>query len=97
MSSRNRYLTSEELQKALAIPAACKIAQDLVQKGETNPIIIEKAAFKRLTQDAALRVQYLKVVHRETLGDVTKIISSECALALAVYLGNTRLIDNVDL
>jgi pantoate--beta-alanine ligase len=97
LSSRNRYLTPEELQKATAIPAACKVAQELVQKGETNPILIEKAAFKRLTLDASLRVQYLKVVHRETLSEVTKITPSECVLALACYLGNTRLIDNVDL
>jgi pantoate--beta-alanine ligase len=97
MSSRNRYLTPEELHKATAIPAACKVAQELVQKGETNPILIEKAAVKRLTQDASLRIQYLKVVHRETLSEVTKIIPGECALALACYLGNTRLIDNVDL
>ncbi|MEI6597439.1 MAG: pantoate--beta-alanine ligase [bacterium] len=97
LSSRNRYLTPEELQKATAISAACKVAQELVQNGETNPIRIEKAAIKRLTQDASLRVQYLKVVHRETLSEVTKIIPGECALALACYLGNTRLIDNVDL
>ena len=97
MSSRNRYLTPEELQKASAIPAACKVAQELVQKGETNPILIEKAALKRLTLDASLRVQYLKVVHRETLSEVTKITPGECVLALACYLGNTRLIDNVDL
>lgn len=97
MSSRNRYLTPEELQKATAIPAACRVAQELVKKGETNPILIEKAAVKRLTQDASLRIQYLKVVHRETLSEVTKIIPGECALALACYLGNTRLIDNVDL
>jgi len=97
MSSRNRYLTPEELQKATAIPAACKVAQELVKNGETNPILVEKAAIKRLTQDASLRIQYLKVVHRETLSEVTKIIPGECALALACYLGNTRLIDNVDL
>jgi pantoate--beta-alanine ligase len=97
LSSRNRYLTPEELQKATAIPAACKVAQELVKNGETNPILIEKAAIKRLTQDASLRIQYLKVVHRETLSEVTKIIPGECALALACYLGNTRLIDNVDL
>jgi len=97
LSSRNRYLTPEELQKASAIPAACKVAQELAQKGETNPILIEKAAFKRLTLDASLRVQYLKVVHRETLSEVTKITPGECVLALACYLGNTRLIDNVDL
>ena len=97
LSSRNRYLTPEELQKAAAIPAACKVAQELAQKGETNPILIEKAAFKRLTLDASLRVQYLKIVHRETLSEVTKITPGECVLALACYLGNTRLIDNVDL
>jgi len=97
LSSRNRYLTPEELQKAAAIPAAGKVAQELAQKGETNPILIEKAAFKRLTLDASLRVQYLKIVHRETLSEVTKIIPGECVLALACYLGNTRLIDNVDL
>jgi pantoate--beta-alanine ligase len=97
LSSRNRYLTPEELQKASAIPAACKVAQELVQKGETNPILIEKAALKKLTHDASLRVQYLKVVHRETLAEVNKITPNECVLALAVYLGSTRLIDNVDL
>lgn len=97
MSSRNRYLSTEEIQRALAIPAACKVAQDLVNKGETNPIIIEKAAFKRLTQDASLRAQYLKIVHRETLHEVTKIIPGQCVLAIACYLGNTRLIDNIDL
>ena len=66
-------------------------------KGKNNPILIGKAAFKRLKLDASLRVQYLKVVNRETLSEVAKILPGECVLALACYLGNTRLIDNVDL
>jgi pantoate--beta-alanine ligase len=94
MSSRNRYLSPEDFQRATAIPAALAEARRLVAAGETAAALIRAAAQACLARDSAIRPQYLELVDQETMAPVTLVTPGRCALAIACHLGNTRLIDN---
>lgn len=94
MSSRNRYLSPEDLQRATAIPAALALARALVTSGETDVAKVKAAVAGRLAAEATLRVQYVEVVDAETMAPVDRIAPGRCALAIAGHLGATRLIDN---
>lgn len=97
MSSRNRYLSPEDFQRATAIPAALAVARSLVQTGETAAAKVAAAVNTRLAAEPALLVQYLAIVDRETMAAVTVIRPGQTALAIACHLGPTRLIDNTEL
>lgn len=97
MSSRNRYLTAEQLAQAAAIPAAMAAAQALAQAGVTDAARLRSAAQAVLAGQPALKPQYCEVVDRETMAPVASIASRRCAIAIACHLGATRLIDNADL
>jgi pantoate--beta-alanine ligase len=94
MSSRNRYLSPEDLQRATAIPAALAVARGLVAGGETDAARVRSAVAARLAAEPALRVQYVGIVDAETMAPVDRIAPGRCALAVACHLGATRLIDN---
>jgi pantoate--beta-alanine ligase len=94
MSSRNRYLTPEDLQRAAAIPAALAMARDLVAGGETDAARVRAAVAARLGAEPALKLQYAEIVDAETMAPVTRLTPGRGALAIACHLGSTRLIDN---
>jgi pantoate--beta-alanine ligase len=97
MSSRNRYLSPEDFQRATAIPAALAEARRLVAAGTTDAGQVRAAVTARLAAEPALRLQYVELVDRETMAPVAQIAPGRCALAIACHLGNTRLIDNTEL
>jgi pantoate--beta-alanine ligase len=94
MSSRNRYLSPTEFQQATAIPAALQAAQQAVQHGEREAAKVQQLALARLQQEPALQLQYCEVIDADTLRPVTTITPGHTAVAIACYLGKTRLIDN---
>jgi pantoate--beta-alanine ligase len=97
MSSRNRYLTPEQLTQATAIPAAMEAAKSLARTGVTDASQLRAAAQAVLTAQPALKPQYCEVVDVETMAPVTSTAGKSCAIAIACHLGATRLIDNADL
>lgn len=97
MSSRNRYLSPEDFQRATAIPAALAEARRLVAAGTTDAGQVRAAVTARLAAEPALRLQYIELVDQETMAPVTLVTPGRCALAIACHLGNTRLIDNTEL
>lgn len=97
MSSRNRYLSPEDFQRATAIPAALAVARAVVQAGETSAVKVLAAVQARLAAEPALRTQYVEIVDRETMASVAVIRPGQTALAIACHLGPTRLIDNTEL
>ena len=97
MSSRNRYLSPADFERATAIPAALAVARTLVQGGETAATKVLAAVQARLAAEPALRVQYVEIVDRLTMAPVTAIQPGQAALAIACHLGPTRLIDNTEL
>lgn len=93
MSSRNTYLTEEERKIASAIPKSIELAQKLVDEGIVKTEEIEKRVLDFLGRSGITKVDYVKVVHSETLEDI-KMIESKALFALAVFVGKARLIDS---
>jgi len=97
MSSRNRYLSPEQLAQAAAIPAALAAAQALAKAGVTDAAKLRAAANDVLAAQPALKPQYCEIVDLETMAPVASTDGLRCAIAIACHLGATRLIDNADL
>ena len=97
MSSRNRYLSPEQLTQATAIPAALEAAKSLARAGVTDVAKLRAVANDVLAAQPALTPQYCEIVDLETMAPVTSTAGKSCAIAIACHLGATRLIDNADL
>ncbi|HEX5236478.1 MAG TPA: pantoate--beta-alanine ligase [Silvibacterium sp.] len=94
MSSRNRYLSPEERRQALVLSRALGDVSRLAENGEKSAKTLTAAGLARLATEPAIRVDYVSVVDPETLEDVADV-SDGALLAVAAYVGTTRLIDNV--
>jgi len=93
MSSRNRYLSPEERVQAVAISRALNEARQLVESGERNADTLRSTLHRVLEQAEISQIEYVRVVHPETLDDLDQIGDVGIAL-IAVQFGKTRLIDN---
>jgi pantoate--beta-alanine ligase len=93
MSSRNSYLDAAQRQTALRLNRSLATAQDLVEGGEKRSEVILERVRGVLENGGGVRLDYVELCHPETLGKVS-IVDSSVLLALAVYVGSTRLIDN---
>ena len=91
MSSRNQQLNSSERQAATALSRALFAARDRVQDGEASPLVVQSAVAPLLN---GIRVEYFSIVDPETLEPVERI-HGPVLIAAAVWIGSTRLIDNV--
>lgn len=96
LSSRNTYLSQEERAQALALPRALSAGRDMIIKGETDPQKVRLHIKQILESSPGIRVDYVEVVDGNDLSDLS-IIKGKVLLAAAVYVGKTRLIDNIDL
>lgn len=92
-SSRNAYLSAEERQSALRIPAALGEAGRLIAAGERSAGKIRDALEVLLSSVSAACVDYVAVVDPDTLQPLERL-TGRVVVALAVRIGSTRLIDN---
>jgi pantoate--beta-alanine ligase len=92
MSSRNRYLSSAEREQALAISQSLALADDLASEEEPAGRIAANIR-QHLATAGIRRIDYVAVVDPKTLDDV-KQINEPALVAIAAYVGETRLIDN---
>ena len=98
MSSRNRYLTPEERAQAPSLRRALLQARDrYVKDGERDPQVLRKLITDEIAAHAPLgRLDYAEIVDASTLDQITA--QTELALiAIAVFFGGARLIDNIEL
>jgi pantoate--beta-alanine ligase len=95
LSSRNAYLSPEERGRALAISRALLEARDRAGRGERDASALAAGA-RRALEAAGLRVDYVAVVHPETLQPVREAAPGSRML-VAAFAGTTRLIDNLGL
>jgi pantoate--beta-alanine ligase len=98
MSSRNRYLTPEERAQAPTLRRALLQARDrYVKDGERDPQVLRKLITDEIAAHAPLgRLDYAEIVDASTLDQITA--QTELALvAIAVFFGGARLIDNIEL
>jgi pantoate--beta-alanine ligase len=94
MSSRNRYLGSEARDSALMLFQALMRAYQMIKDGERSAEKLKQAMRQIITSGHQNRIEYISVVNGETLQEV-KYIEGGTLLAVAVYVGQTRLIDNL--
>jgi len=93
LSSRNVYLSADERKAARAIPRALAAARTAWERGERDARKIVATARAVLDAEPLLRLDYLALVDADTLDPVERA-GGEMLLAVAVFAGKTRLIDN---
>ena len=94
MSSRNMYLAPSDRETALCLSRALRAGGDAAAFG---PSAIRRAAREVLVEEPLALVDYLVLVHPQTLADVPEWYRGEALLAVAARVGTTRLIDNTPL
>ena len=93
MSSRNAYLSPPERRAALCLSRALAAAQAKLAAGERNASKLLAAARAQIGAEPLARLDYANLVDADTMDDV-EMIGDAALLALAVFVGKTRLIDN---
>ena len=94
MSSRNAYLNREERQRALVLQRSLQETQRQFQAGERSAARLISAAKEVFLSEPQVRLDYFEVVDPEML-DPVEHISGRTLVAVAAFVGTTRLIDNV--
>jgi pantoate--beta-alanine ligase len=93
MSSRNTYLSPEERKSAIALYKALNLAEELINQGERRVATLKEKLKEFIESYPYTKVQYIEFVHPETLKEVERV-DEPTLLALAVFVGKARLIDN---
>ena len=93
MSSRNKYLSPDEREKALSISKALQEARQKILRGERAAGKIIGGINLRISQNGG-RVDYVEIIDSETLEPLKKI-DGKAVIAVAAFFGTTRLIDNI--
>ncbi len=94
MSSRNAFLTDEERRAALVLYGSLQLAQQLVTQGEVNVEKIRQQVITNIQAEEQAEIDYVEI-HSYPLLENIDTIDEKALLALAVRIGNTRLIDNM--
>ena len=94
MSSRNAYLRGEDRTAAAVLYRALRAAERKIAAGVRDSLELQRALTKVLTSEPRARVDYAEIVDAETFEPVVRVTRRSYAV-LAVYLGKTRLIDNM--
>ncbi|HEY1270539.1 MAG TPA: pantoate--beta-alanine ligase [Terriglobales bacterium] len=94
MSSRNAYLDPKQRHSALALYRALTAVQRLFDDGETASLKLIQAARQVLAEGPGVRIDYIEVADPETLESVSEV-RTPVLVAVAAFLGTTRLIDNI--
>ncbi len=92
-SSRNTYLSPEERKAALILSQTIFMGQKMVEDGETDAPKLVAAMRENIEKEPLAKIDYVKAVDGLTMQQVSEI-KSPTLVAIAVYIGKTRLIDN---
>ncbi len=93
MSSRNVYLTSDERKRALALHQSLRLAKRMIQNGVTNVSEI-RHKMKAVLSGKVNQIDYAEVADSETLKPLRRL-KETMLIAIACFVGQTRLIDNL--
>ncbi|HZJ24411.1 MAG TPA: pantoate--beta-alanine ligase [Anaerolineales bacterium] len=94
MSSRNVYLGPDQRKAATVLFRALSAAKDVYDKGERDAGMLRQIMTEVLATEALVQVQYVSCADYDTLEEL-EIIKGKALLSMAVFLGKTRLIDNL--
>ncbi len=94
LSSRNTYLTPEERAQAPVLRQALLAAESAFKSGETRASALKKLIERTISKAPLARVDYIEISDADSLQPV-KQVQLNSVIALAVFFGRTRLIDNL--
>ncbi len=94
LSSRNAYLDAQQRKSATVLYRALMRIQTLADKGERSAEALLRGGKDVIAEEPAVRLDYLEIVNADTL-DAVSDISAGALVAVAAYVGSTRLIDNL--
>ena len=92
-SSRNTYLSKKERQAALILSQSLNLAKDAINSGERNSSVVIDIISNSIKKEPLAKIDYIEVVDSLSMKPV-KTIEKSVLVAIAVYIGKTRLIDN---
>lgn len=92
-SSRNTYLNGEKRKAALVLSQAVKLGQSMAESGEKNADRIVEAMKAHIEKEPLARIDYVQAVDADSIEPISEI-RGNVLVAMAVYIGKTRLIDN---
>ena len=92
-SSRNTYLSKEERQAALILSQSLNLAKDAINSGERNSSVVIDIISNSIKKEPLAKIDYIEIVDSLAMKPV-KTIEKSVLVAIAVYIGKTRLIDN---
>ena len=94
MSSRNKYLSPPERKAALVLSHALQQAQAAFTTGERDANALRRIMVGLIAAEPLARLDYVSAAHPETLAELEQI-EDRALLSMAVFIGQTRLIDNL--
>jgi pantoate--beta-alanine ligase len=94
LSSRNSYLSAEERCAALVLSKSLREAEAMAGAGEKSAKAVIAKVIETIGKELLARIDYVEIV---SMGDLAPLerIEGEALIALAVFIGKTRLIDNI--
>lgn len=92
-SSRNTYLSSKERQAALILNKSLTKGKEVLSSGEKSTELLKKVIKNELETEVLAKIDYIEVVDCSTLNAI-ELVSNPVLVAIAVFIGKTRLIDN---
>lgn len=93
-SSRNTYLSTEERKSALVLSNTLKLMEAKLKAGEKDAKALVEFAIDKIEEEKLAKVDYIEVVDAKSLGKVEQV-ENDVLIAMAVFIGKTRLIDNL--
>lgn len=94
MSSRNSYLNPQERADAVVLYESLRCAEELMRRGERSAASVIARIKKSIRVKKSAWIEYAAIVSADTL-EPMKVLRGRCLIALAVWIGKTRLIDNI--
>jgi len=94
MSSRNAYLSPQERKSVLILHRALSEVKSRFDQGERNAANLIKRGKQLIAQEPAVRLEYFEIVDPAALDPIGELTKS-VLVAVAAFVGNTRLIDNI--
>ncbi|MGL5416726.1 MAG: pantoate--beta-alanine ligase [Clostridium sp.] len=96
-SSRNTYLSHKERKDALVLNRGLNKSKILLESGEKRVSVLKNIIKEEIDSVDSSKIDYIEIVDKDTLEEVKDEINGPVTVLVAVYIGNTRLIDNYSL
>ncbi len=93
-SSRNTYLNEEERKAAIILRKSILKGKEFMDNGEKNVEKIRKVIVDSINSEPLAKIDYVEIIDFDTFDRIEKL-SKNTLIAMAVYIGKTRLIDNL--